>query len=222
MQIIRKNFALKLLSVALALLGWAYVRFAAGSSTTHGNESITVPIVFSNLPIGYIATHVSQQQASVTISLKQGETLPPAQAIRAVVDLSAIAPGMHVTPVEILAPNIAVQSLSPASISLDIERIEARTQAVVIHYIGSVPTGIAVGSATVDPASVDLRGPTSALASIAAVRVDVPLQNTAKDLDVMIRPVAVDSLGAQIENIQVAPNLVRVRVPFVKATGTHH
>lgn len=221
MQIIRKNFALKSISVLLAVLGWAYVRYAAGSNPTHGDQNITVPIVFSNLPNGYIATHVSQREASVTVRLKRDEAVPPAQAIRAVVDASNLSPGMHVTPVEVLAPNIAVQSLSPASISLNIERIEERTQPIVIHYIGSVPTGIAVGSASVEPASIDLRGPASALASIAAVRIDVPLQNTAKDLDMMIRPVAVDSLGAQIPDIQVAPNLVRVRIPFVKTKVIH-
>lgn len=37
MQIIRKNFGLKLLSVAIAIVGWAYIRFA-------GNPAIAAHI----------------------------------------------------------------------------------------------------------------------------------------------------------------------------------
>jgi hypothetical protein len=36
----------------------------------------------------------------------------------------------------------------------------------------------------------------------------------------MVRPVSVDARGAPIEDVQVSPNLVRVRVKFITATST--
>lgn len=219
---LRKNFALKVFSLTLALLGWAYVRFVSGAFATHLERRISVPILIANLPVGYVATHVSAREAVVRVSLKPDQTPPNSQEIRATVDLSNALPGLRTAPVELSAPNLAVQSLSPASISLDIERLESHVFPVVVHYAGAPPVGIVVGSPTIAPAAVDVRGPTSALARIAAVRVNVPVSNTPQRVDEMIRPVAVDALGTEINDVQVAPNLVRVTLKFNAAGGGSH
>ena len=64
-----------------------------------------------------------------------------------------------------------------------------------------------------------IHGPTSLLSQVSAVVLDVPLAQMPSTLDAMVRPVPVNSLGQEVAGLEVAPDLVRVRVHFVKGTG---
>ena len=64
-QIIRKNFGLKVLSLALAIVGWAYFRLRGESRSSRraSTSSSRVPIVAVNLPVGYVA-HFTERKPS--------------------------------------------------------------------------------------------------------------------------------------------------------------
>jgi hypothetical protein len=69
------------------------------------------------------------------------------------------------------------------------------------------------------PAIVTVSGPSSLLSQVADVRVDVDVPAGPKTFDAMIRPIAVNSLGAEIAGLEVAPDLVRVQTQFVTGAG---
>jgi YbbR domain-containing protein len=218
-QIIRKNFGLKLLSVALAIVGWAYFRFATNPViAARFDQQLSVPIVAANLPVGYIV-HFTDKEAVVTIATKRGEAPTKPDEIKAVLDLSNKAAGVYNVPVQLVAPNIAVQSLSPASVTLTVEKIETRALPIILHYVGQEQNGVVVGAASTMPSTVTLHGPTSLLSQVSAVRVDVPLPPTPKAFDEMARPTPVDSLNQEVDGIESAPNLIRVQIHFVPGTG---
>ncbi len=219
MQIIRKNFGLKVLSLALAITGWAYFRFAANPViAARFDQQLSVPIVAANLPVGYIA-RFTDKEAVVTIASKRNQPPIKPDEIKAVLDLSDKTAGVYNVPVQLVAPDIAVQSLSPASVSLTIEHIDQRPFPIALHYSGDTDRAIVVNSATVNPPTVTVHGPTSLLSEVAAVRVDIPIPSTPLDYDSMVRPVPVDSLGQEITGLEVAPDLVRVQAMFVQSTG---
>lgn len=219
MQIIRKNFGLKVLSLALAIVGWAYFRFASNPViAAHFDQQISVPIVAANLPVGYIA-HFTEKDAVVTVASKRGEAPVKPEEIKAVLDLSSKTPGVYNIPITLVAPHIAVQSLSPASVSLTIEKIDERVYPLAFHYVGSEQNAIVVGDSHMTPSSVIVHGPTGLLSQLAAVRVDVPLAPSPQAYDAMVRPVPVNSLGQEIAGLEVAPDLVRVQIDFVAGTG---
>lgn len=216
MAIIRKNFALKLFALSLAILGWAYFRFASNPVlAARFNQQISVPITAANLPVGYIA-HFTDKEAVVTVAAKRGEPAINPQEVKAVLDLSNKTTGIYNVPLQLVAPNIVVQSLSPASVSLSIEKIDERTMPLSLHYAGTAPAGVVVDDASQQPNSVTVHGPTSTLAEVTAVQVDVPFPQSPAAFDSMVRPVPVNSLGQEVAGIEVAPDLVRVRVHFVK------
>ena len=66
MQIIRKNFGLKVLAIALAIVGWAYIRYATNPivAAARFDQQISVPITAVNLPVGYIAHFTEQAKPS--------------------------------------------------------------------------------------------------------------------------------------------------------------
>jgi hypothetical protein len=69
----------------------------------------------------------------------------------------------------------------------------------------------------VTPAFATLRAPTSDLARVSSVRIDVPLPATPATFDAMVRPVAVDQSGQELTTVAISPNLMRVRAGFVAA-----
>lgn len=222
MQIIRKNFALKVLSLSLAIVGWAYFRYASNPivAAARFDQQLSVPIAAVNLPVGYIA-HFTDKEAVLTVATKHGDAPIRPDEVKAVLDLSNKGAGVYNVPIQLVAPDVVVQSLSPASVTLSIERIDQRTYPVGTHYVGTAGGGVVVkNDPSIKPASVTVSGPSSLLSQVAGVRIDVPMANAPKSFDTMIRPVAVNSLGAEIAGLDVAPDLVRVQTQFVAGAGT--
>jgi YbbR domain-containing protein len=213
---IRRNFGLKLLSLFLAILAWAYFRFATNPViAARSDQQLSVPITTANLGSGYIA-RFSDKAAVVTVEPKPGEPQIKPEEIKAVLDLSNRGAGVYNVPVQLVAPSVVVQSLSPASVTLSIEKIDQKVLPVAMHYGGQ--GNVVVSHFTVTPATVTVSGPTSELAQVATVRVDILLNTSATSLNEMIRPVPVDSSGSEIRDVQVSPNKIRVQAQFLPAT----
>lgn len=214
---IRRNFGLKALSVFLAIVGWAYFRFASNPLlSARFDQQISVPIAAVNVPSGYIA-RFPDKVAMVTVQPQRGAPPVKPDEVKAVLDLSNRTSGVYNVPVQLVAPNVAVQSLSPASVTLTIEKIDQKTFPVAMYY--GTQGNVVVSHFTVTPSTVTVRGPDSELAQVATVRIDMPLSSSAPSFDEMIRPMAVNSSGDEIRDVQVVPNLVRVQANLLPATG---
>jgi len=206
------------LAVALAVIGWAYFRFAGNPTVaTPEYQQLSIPISAANLPLEYVA-RFTEHDAVVTVATRPGEPAVQPEEVRAVLDLSNKQPGIYNVPVALVAPNVVVQSLSPASVSLTIERIEERSFPITVRYVGPQPSGIVVTYTSIGPDSAIVRASTSVLAAVASVHADIALPNSPKEVDEMVRPVAVDSSGKEVASLSVSPNLVRVQMRVV--TGT--
>lgn len=216
MGLLQQNFGLKLLALALAIVGWAYFRFAANPILTTGqfDQQLSVPITAANLPLGYIA-HYADRQAVVTVSTKRGEPAIKPEEIKAVLDLSNKGAGIYNVPVQLVAPDLAVQSLSPASVTLTIERVEQQIFPVAVHFVNAPPNDVVVNGAQLRPTAATVSGATSSLAQVAGVQVDIVLPSAPKSVDEMVRPVAVDARGSEIGGLSVSPDLVRVQLRVI-------
>jgi YbbR domain-containing protein len=213
---IRRNFGLRLLSLFLAVLGWAYFRFATNPViAARFDQQLSVPITASNLNPGYIA-RFPERVAMVTVAPKRGEPAIKPDEIKAVLDLSNRGAGVYNVPVQLVAPSVVVQSLSPASVTLSIEKVEQKMLPVAVHYAGQ--GNVVVDRFTLTPKSVTVSGPTSELAQVATVRIDMSLDTQATSLNEMIRPLPVDSSGKEISDVQVVPNLVRLQAHLTAAS----
>jgi YbbR domain-containing protein len=218
-QIVRNNLGMKLFAVGLAIVGWAYFRLEGNPLVGSPQfDQLSVPIAAANLPLGYVA-HFADHEAVVTVANKRGDPPIKPEEIKAVLDLSNKETGVYNVPVALVAPDVVVQSLSPASVSLTIERIEQRSFPITVHYVGSAPSGIVVSGTEILPASAVVRAPTSMLGKIAGVHADVAMPEQPKSIDAMVRPIPVDASGAELSGLSVAPNLVRVQMQFVAGTG---
>ncbi|MDQ2680683.1 MAG: hypothetical protein M3Y21_06640 [Candidatus Eremiobacteraeota bacterium] len=222
MQIIRKNFGLKLLSLSLAIVGWAYFRYGSNPViAARFDQQLSVPITTVRLAPDSIAKY-GEKEAVVTIAARSGAPALKPDEIKAVLDLANRAPGIYNIPIQLVAPKVVIQSLSPASITLTIERIGQRRMPVSLHYVGAQVPGIIVSDAQTLPASVLVRGASDQLALATTIRLDLPIRGTAGTQDEMVRPIAVNSLGQILSDLAVTPNLIRVTVHLSSSTGNRH
>jgi YbbR domain-containing protein len=213
MAIIKRNFTLKILAVALAIVGWAYFRFATNPLlAARFDQQLSVPITTINLPVDLVA-HFNDRDAVVTVEAPRGQPPVKPDEVKAVLDLSGKATGVYNVPVALVAPSVVVQSLSPASVALTIERIDQKSFALEPHYLGT-QSGIVVGSVAVAPTTATVRGADSLLGQVMSLRLEIPVPTVAGSIDEMLRPVPVDSLGEEVDGVQVSPELVRVQIRF--------
>lgn len=220
MQIIRKNFGLKLVSLGLAIVGWAYFRYGSNPViAARFDQQLSVPITAVRLAPDSIAKY-DEKEAVVTIASRGGAPPMKPDEVKAVLDLDNRPPGIYNIPIQLVAPKAAIQSLSPASITLTIEKIDQKQIPVIIHYVGQLQPGIVVSDAQSSPADATVRGPSDQLTLVTAVRLDVPIHSSAATVDAMVRPIAVNSVGQDIADLEVSPSLIRVTVRFVAAAGT--
>ena len=220
MDAVRNNFGLKLVAIALAIIGWAYFRFANNPifASAQFNQQLAVPITAVNLSPGYVA-HFADHDAVLMVAAKRGQPAIKPEEMKAVLDLSGKGPGIYNVAVQLVAPDVAVQSLSPASVTLTVERIQQRAFSLGIRYVGTQNSGTVVSQVRVDPTSAMVRAPTSQLAQVASVVVNLPLPSEAKIVDEMVRPVPLSAGGQELAGLTVTPNLVRVQMRVVAGSA---
>ncbi|MDQ2907885.1 MAG: hypothetical protein M3R44_00870 [Candidatus Eremiobacteraeota bacterium] len=215
---LQNNLGLKILSLAIALCAWAYLRFTPNPviATARFAEPITVPITTAGLASGEIA-HLSDREATLTVDVsREGGVVRP-ELVRAVLDLAGRGPGTYNVPVQTVAPKLEIKSLSPASVTLTIERIEERSLPIAVHYT-NFGRKVVVGPMDIAPLAATLRAATSTLGRVSGVRVDVPLPSKPGKFDEMLRPLPIDARGAAVGGVAIEPNLVRVRTTFAAAS----
>lgn len=215
---LRNNWGLKLVSLAVAVAAWSYLRFAPNPVVAaHFVQQVSVPITTIGLRPDSVARY-TEKQAVVGIDVSRNAEAIKPDDVRAILDLQGRPVGVHNVPIQVIAPKLVIRSLSPASVTLSVERIESRSLPVTVHYLGEAKK-IVVTDISVEPAQIVVRAPTSDLERVTGARVDVPLPGTPSNVDSMLRPVAVDERGAELSGVAVAPNLVRVRASFGAAKG---
>jgi hypothetical protein len=217
LNLLKNNFGLKVLAVGLALAAWGYFHLAAAPGTTaRFDQSLVVPIVVTGLKPGYQARY-AEKVATIVIEVpRSGQTVRPDQ-VQAVLEVGELVdPGFHNVPVKIVSPDLAIKSLSPASVTLSLDRLEERTVPVSFDYVGD-RHGIVVESAQVNPPTTAIRGVAADLSRVTGVRVEIPIPAKPQKFDSMIRPTPTDVRGDEVANVQISPNIVRVRARFVAA-----
>ncbi|HTJ27431.1 MAG TPA: hypothetical protein VMA36_14825 [Candidatus Limnocylindria bacterium] len=219
LNLLRNNFGLKVLSLGLACAAWGYFHLLAAPGTiARFDQTLSIPIVVTGLKPDYQVRY-SDKVATVDIEVPRNGGAIKSDQVQAVLDVSDLNdPGYHNVPVKIVSPDVVIKSLSPASVTLSLDRLEDRSVPLSIDYTGE-RRGIVVESSQVDPPTTMIRGIAADLARVTGVRVEIPIPGQPQQVDKMIRPTPTDARGNEVLNVQVSPNLVRVRTRFVNTTS---
>jgi len=173
-----RNFWLKAVAVGIATLLWVAV---GGEKIVE--RSLRAPLEFQNLRpdlelVGETPSTIDVRVRGTSTSLgrlAQGD-------LKAVLDVATARPGrnqFHVSPDNVVAPfGVEVSYAGPATVPLVFERLVRRQLPVKADVEGQPAPGYEVRRVTVEPASVEVEGPESALRDLAEVTTD-PIELTA-------------------------------------------
>jgi len=146
-------------------------------------------------------------------------------SFRATVDLSRVqarpgGPSENV-PVTVAAldPRIQIVDFQPRQLPVRLDPVGERLVPVTAS-LGTVPDGLDLGNAQIEPASVMVRGASSRVDQVTAVVARVSIDASALNVDREFDLIAVDSNGNEVPNVQIEPQRVRIRIAVARELAT--
>jgi YbbR domain-containing protein len=162
------NLGLKALSVGVAVLLWMVV-----SGEAQVERGLRVPLELQQMPSGLELQ--SELPALVDVRVRGGSTTLSRVAagdIVTVLDVHTARPGQRLfqlTPEQVRVPfGVQVLQISPASVVMVFETTATKVVPVVPSVEGTPAAGFVVGNKTIDPQTVEVTGPASAVRNVAA------------------------------------------------------
>ena len=218
------DLPLKLTAVLIAVIFWI-VTFVSAPPTEivqdyGGRVAVERP---ESVPAGYV---LQGQLGDVGVRLRG---TPTALANVVASDLHAILdlPDVHNAdpqdvPVRgfVATPDVKVESVSPATVTVRIEPITSRDLAVQARFANSPPAGTFAGDPAITPSQVRVSGAASQVARITALYATVGFGDAVTDLVQSVQPRAVDASGATIDGLTVDPAVVQLTVPVLPTATT--
>jgi YbbR domain-containing protein len=203
-----RHLGLKVLSLGLAVLLWVVI---AGEETVE--RGLRVPLELQQFPAGLelqgeapSLVDVRVRGASATLSrMGSGEVV-------AVLDLRAARPGRRfyqLTPEQVRVPfGVQVVQVTPSSVSLMFEKSASKPVSVTPAIEGNPAPGYVLGNTTIDPKSVDVVGPESAVERVTeAVTEPVSVAGAKQDVTETV------TIGLQDSSVRLkTPRFASVRV----------
>jgi YbbR domain-containing protein len=160
------NFALKLLSLAVAVLLWMAV-----TRDPVAEVALNVPVEFHNAPeqLEISSEAIPQVQVRVRGPVRAVRDLS-ASEVHAVIDLAFVQPGERtydLSPARIRVPDgVQVVLVVPAQIRISFDRRETRQVEVKPRVIGTFASGYRIQQVTALPQTVTIVGPATHVRSV--------------------------------------------------------
>ena len=206
-----RNFGLKAVAVGVATLLWTAV---GGEKIVE--RSLQVPLELENLPdaielVGETPGAINVRVRGTSTSLGRLTT----GDVKAVLDVATARPGrnwFHVSPDLVSAPfGVEVSYAGPGTVPLNFERQLTRTVPVKPDVEGDAAPGYEVRGVSVEPATVEVIGPESALRELAGA-VTEPIELKASAAPVRERvSIAILNSEARLRSPQEAVVTVDIR-----------
>ncbi len=213
MDLIRRNFGLKVAALVIALGLWFTFNYLTASQAY--STTLQVPLALHGVGAGLVA---SSNVHAVTVELTGPrsvlEKLVPGD-FAAFVDAGGKDAGTLSLNISVAGPESdKIRSVSPPAAIIVLDRFGYRRVPVI-----SSDAGQSVVATDIEPKSVIVAGAETTLARVMAARISIEGATTSKPVTVAIKPVAVDVDFAPVPGVSVEPPTVRVAIVPRKAHG---
>lgn len=225
---LNSNTFLKILSVIIAIVLWAYVIEAVNPTKTVTISDIPVQLlnVDSLNSKGLALSGDAGYTVDVEIEGKRADLSKlTAGEIIANADLFGYSIGKNYIPVTLSAPDgITVKQVNPTKINVVIEELVEVAKPIKVSFVGQFEDGIEAGQIVTQPQEIQVSGAKSEVSAVAYVKAEVNTTKlTAEGSTVQAKAVAVNSAGDVVKNVRLSASYVSVsaRLSEVKEVPIH-
>jgi YbbR domain-containing protein len=199
-----RNLGLKFLSICIAVMLWIIV---GGQGVVE--RVLRAPVEYQNLPPGLELVGSLPETVEVRV---RGSSGPLSRMVTGdmsiVMDLRTVEAGRRVfnlLPSQVRAPfGVNPVQVSPASVTVEFEAAGLRSVPVHPEISGKPASGFEVGEVIVEPKTVEVAGPASALEALASVTTEpVSIASASKTVKQTV-PIGVPSPNARLRTPQSA------------------
>jgi YbbR domain-containing protein len=224
-RIVTHDFPLKAVAVVIAIVFWVAITQNGTPRPVTVAFDGRVPVERPENPSGYV---LRGQLPDVGVTLRGAPGVADRVALadlHATFDAKALTLGQtepqdaRVT-VTVAKEGVEVVDVSPATVSVRVERLVSRNLLVQPRFANEPPKGARAGDATVTPTEVRVTGAESDVARIAAVLATVRFGDAQTDIETSSPANPVDANGVPIDGLQVEPGNVVVKVPVLPTATT--
>jgi YbbR domain-containing protein len=224
-RIVTHDFPLKAVAVVIAVVFWVAI-------TQNGTpRPITVvfdgriPVERPENPTGYV---LRGTLGDVIVTLRGAPGVADRVALselHATFDVKSLSLGQtEPQDARVMVPppkdGVEVVDVSPATVSVRVERLISRVLLVQPRFANAPPTGARAGEPAVAPTEVRVTGPETDIGRITAVLATVTFGDAQTDIETSTPAIPVDAAGVAIDGLQVEPAVVVVKVPVLPTATT--
>ncbi len=220
---ISNNYRTFLWALSLSVAVWVAAVTAADPNETR-TLSTPIPVEIIGQDPGLVISGEVPKEVRITLrapgSVWNLITADP-KIIRAVLDLSGLAIGIHNVDLQIQvnARPVQIVAASPQSVQFKLETLATRTLPVDLSLSGEAAIGYQVGEVALQPNEVVAAGAESQIQKVARARVSVNLNRIRENVEQVFKVEVLDENGQPINGITVTPNSINVSIPVSQQGG---
>jgi YbbR domain-containing protein len=224
-RLVTHDFPLKAVAVVIAVVFWVAITQNATPQPVTVQFDGRIPVERPENPSGYV---LRGTLGDVGVTLRGAPGVADRVALselHATFDVKSLSLGQtdpqdaRVT-VTVAKDGVEVVDVSPATVSVRVERLISRSLLVQPRFANEPPAGARAGDAAVSPTEVRVTGPETDIGRITAVLGTVRFGDAQTDIETSTPAIPVDAAGVAIDGLQVEPAVVVVKVPVLPTATT--
>lgn len=216
----RESILRLLLSFVLAVALWLYVT-SKQDPTQSWDFAQPLPISPLNVRQGYV---VANDLPLVHIRVRADTHIVQvtSASFHTFVDLNAVGPGTHSVKVNVVPdPGISILSVTPPRVKVVVEALQTSHVPVRWHFSGKLPPGYRLGDIRVNPTTVQVQGPQSAVSAVYQAVIFVDLTGARSGIEGTYPLVAENSqnVTVNVSHLQLDPTSADINVQIAPLTS---
>lgn len=215
MDVLKKNWKIKLLSLAIAIFLWSYIM-----STTNPTVNVrltNIPIIYENTE--YLADNdlmvspKTKKTVDITVSGQRSRIVNVTpQHVRVTADFQSLDEGIHTVNLKYSLPEGVVLEDFEKDMTVTIDKVINKEMQVEVYSIGELEEGMVIQSTSINPEKVSVKGSRSLIDQVDKLLVDLDLNSLTNSISVNRKIRAVDSKGQDLPGLTFGQEFVNLNV----------